>query len=42
MVFVHGSLVDYTEWGPVAQLLENRYRTIAYSRRYNFPNGNPH
>lgn len=40
VVFVHGSLVDYTEWGPVAQLLESRYRTITYSRRYNFPNTN--
>jgi non-heme chloroperoxidase len=40
IVFVHGSLVDYREWGPVAQLLENAHRTITYSRRYNYPNSN--
>lgn len=41
VVFVHGSLVDYREWGPVAQQLENQYHTITYSRRYNYPNTNP-
>ena len=40
IVFVHGGLTDYREWGPVAELLSG-YRTITYSRRYNFPNDNP-
>ncbi|OAI41959.1 hypothetical protein AYO41_05005 [Verrucomicrobia bacterium SCGC AG-212-E04] len=41
VVFVHGGLVDYRRWldqmGPFAA----KYRVIAYSRRYNFPNKNP-
>ena len=41
VVFVHGGLVDYREWVPVARDLSNEYRTIVYSRRYNFPNDNP-
>ena len=41
IVFVHGGLTDYREWGPVAEELEDDYRTITYSRRYNFPNDNP-
>jgi pimeloyl-ACP methyl ester carboxylesterase len=41
IVFVHGGLVDYREWDPAAKQLENEYRTITYSRRYNFPNDNP-
>jgi pimeloyl-ACP methyl ester carboxylesterase/leucyl aminopeptidase (aminopeptidase T) len=41
IVFVHGGLVDYREWEPVAELLSDQYRTVNYSRRYNFPNRNP-
>jgi pimeloyl-ACP methyl ester carboxylesterase len=41
VVFVHGGLADYREWAPVATQLANEYRTIVYSRRYNFPNDNP-
>jgi pimeloyl-ACP methyl ester carboxylesterase len=41
VVFVHGGLVDYREWGPVADSLVDTYRTITYSRRYNYPNDNP-
>jgi pimeloyl-ACP methyl ester carboxylesterase len=41
IVFVHGSLGDYREWGPVAQQLEDAHRTVTYSRRYNYPNSNP-
>jgi non-heme chloroperoxidase len=41
IVFVHGGLTDYREWEPVAKQLQNEYRTITYSRRYNFPNDNP-
>jgi pimeloyl-ACP methyl ester carboxylesterase len=41
IVFVHGGLMDYREWAPVAEDLSRGYRTITYSRRYNFPNDNP-
>lgn len=41
IVFVHGSLADYREWGPVIEDLSTSLRTIAYSRRYNYPNRNP-
>ena len=40
IVFVHGTLADYREWGPVAEELMEGYRTVTYSRRYNFPNDN--
>jgi pimeloyl-ACP methyl ester carboxylesterase len=40
VVFVHGTLGDYSTWdgqlGPFAE----SYRAIAYSRRYNYPNMN--
>ncbi|MEP6607966.1 MAG: alpha/beta hydrolase [Burkholderiaceae bacterium] len=41
IVFVHGGLVDYREWNAVAEQLKGKYRTITYSRRYNYPNTNP-
>jgi non-heme chloroperoxidase len=43
VVLVHGSLVDYGYWEDSNQIapLAERYRVIAYSRRYNHPNGNP-
>jgi non-heme chloroperoxidase len=41
VIFVHGSLSDYSYWqdqlGPFAQ----KYRVLAYSRRYSWPNQNP-
>jgi pimeloyl-ACP methyl ester carboxylesterase len=37
IIFVHGGLADYREWIPVAEQLDG-YRTIVYSRRYNWPN----
>jgi non-heme chloroperoxidase len=40
IVFVHGGLVDQREWEPVSEHLRGHYRTITYSRRYNFPNRN--
>jgi|GEM_PF-621636 len=40
IVFIHGGLADYREWDPVARELKDEYRTITYSRRYNFPNDN--
>lgn len=40
VLFVHGTLGDYSVWetqfGPFAQ----SYRAVAYSRRYNYPNTN--
>jgi non-heme chloroperoxidase len=43
VVLVHGSLADYTywEWSGQVSLLADRYRVVAYSRRYNYPNTNP-
>lgn len=41
IVFVHGGLVDYREWEPVAGQLSQDHRTVRYSRRYNYPNRNP-
>lgn len=41
VVFVHGGLSDYREWAPVADSLATNYRSVTYSRRYNFPNDNP-
>lgn len=41
VVFVHGGLADYREWAPTAAALPAGYRTIAYSRRFSFPNTNP-
>jgi non-heme chloroperoxidase len=40
VVFVHGGLVDYREFQPVAAGLSGKYQTVVYSRRYNFPNKN--
>ena len=41
VVFVHGSLSEMTYWKDQVQAFAGRYRAIAYSRRYNFPNHNP-
>jgi pimeloyl-ACP methyl ester carboxylesterase len=41
IVFVHGSLSDYTYWQQQTEPFAAKYRVIAYSRRYNFPNTNP-
>ena len=42
VVLIHGSLADYTYWEDSDQIapLAERYRVIAYSRRYNHPNRN--
>jgi non-heme chloroperoxidase len=42
VVLVHGSLVDYGYWQDSNQIepLSQRFRVIAYSRRYNHPNRN--
>lgn len=41
VVFVHGGLADYREFGPVVEALPEGYRTVTYSRRHSFPNNNP-
>jgi non-heme chloroperoxidase len=43
VVLVHGSLADYVYWQQSRQIeqLAARFRVIAYSRRYNYPNDNP-
>lgn len=38
VVFVHGSLEDYRSWRFQIEPFAQRYRVIAYSRRYHFPN----
>jgi non-heme chloroperoxidase len=42
VVLVHGSLADYTYWEQAGQIapLAERFLVVAYSRRYNHPNGN--
>ena len=42
VIFVHGGLDDYRMWSAQFEQLSQHYRVIAYSRRYNFPNNNPH
>lgn len=38
VVFVHGGLEDYRAWLPQMEPFSRSYRTIAYSRRHNYPN----
>jgi pimeloyl-ACP methyl ester carboxylesterase len=41
LVFIHGSLSDYTYWLDHVSYFSKYYHVIAYSRRYNYPNYNP-
>ncbi len=41
VVFVHGSLGDYRTWGGQVPAFSERYRVVAYSRRYHWPNAQP-
>jgi len=41
LVFVHGSLSDYSYWSEQLAEFGKSYRALAYSRRYDFPNDNP-
>src|SRR5262249_41430086 len=41
VILVHGSISDYREWSNQTQPLAQRYRVIAYSRRYHWPNQAP-
>jgi pimeloyl-ACP methyl ester carboxylesterase len=38
VVFVHGSASDHRTWHATLDDLSDRFRTIAYSRRYHWPN----
>ena len=38
VVFIHGGLEDYRAWQGQVESFSTRYRAIAYSRRYNYPN----
>ena len=38
VVFVHGSASDYRTWSLQVDEIGRRYRAIAYSRRYHWPN----
>jgi pimeloyl-ACP methyl ester carboxylesterase len=40
VVFIHGSLGDYSAWDAQLDRFAETYRAIAYSRRYNYPNTN--
>ena len=41
VIFVHGSLSDMSYWKDQLGAFGRRYRAIAYSRRYDWPNNNP-
>jgi pimeloyl-ACP methyl ester carboxylesterase len=41
VIFVHGSLSDYSYWDAQLAPFAENYRVIAPSRRYNWPNQNP-
>lgn len=41
VIFVHGSLSDGGYWADQMGPFSRHYRTIAYSRRYSYPNNNP-
>ncbi|HEV3262147.1 MAG TPA: alpha/beta hydrolase [Gemmataceae bacterium] len=40
VLFVHGTLGDYSVWDAQLRPFAETYRAIAYSRRYNYPNTN--
>ena len=41
LIFVHGSISDYTYWSEQLGAFGKSYHAVAYSRRYDFPNHNP-
>lgn len=41
LILLHGGQADYRSWLPHLPALSPRFRAIAYSRRYNYPNDNP-
>ena len=41
VIFVHGSIGDYRAWEAQIDTFATKYRVIAYSRRYAWPNAQP-
>lgn len=41
LILLHGGQGDYRSWATHLETLSRRYKVIAYSRRYNYPNNNP-
>jgi pimeloyl-ACP methyl ester carboxylesterase len=41
VILLHGGIGDYTSWEPQLETFARRFRVIAYSRRFSFPNNNP-
>ena len=41
VVLIHGALGDYRQWEPIGVVLSSRYRVIAVSRRFHWPNPPP-
>lgn len=41
VILVHGSLGNFEDWGPEVAALSDRYRVVAYSRRFHPPNAPP-
>jgi non-heme chloroperoxidase len=42
VVLLHGGQGDYRSWEPQIDELSRYYQVVSYSRRYNYPNRNPH
>jgi pimeloyl-ACP methyl ester carboxylesterase len=40
IIFVHGGMEDYRTWDSQIDSFSKKYRVIAYSRRFNYPNQN--
>ena len=41
VILIHGVLGDYRQWEPISLMLSPRYRVIAVSRRFHWPNPPP-
>jgi pimeloyl-ACP methyl ester carboxylesterase len=41
VILLHGGIGDYSSWQPQLETFARRFRVIAYSRRFSFPNNNP-
>lgn len=42
VIFVHGTTGSLYDWTDAVEIVGERYRAIAYSRRFNVPNTNPY
>jgi esterase len=41
LILVHGALGDYRQWDSIAKILRPRFRVVAVSRRFHWPNNPP-